>query len=94
MPNTVDNIFVVTFLILRRSKKMEVGCTAVPMILTSVLLTYPIASRVCGVIYLILLRVTADAASFDRGMLSVSWGVQCSAFFFLPVNSFFFGQLA
>ena len=44
---------------------------------------YSVGSRrVRGVIYLCSLRVKADAASFDRGMLSVSWSAQFSVFSF------------
>ena len=62
---------------------MEVGCTAAPLVLTYGFL--PQRVSVYGVIYLLLLRAKADVASFDRGMLSVSWGAQFSVFF-LPVN--------
>ena len=59
---------------------------------TNLWLTYPILSRVCGVIYLFLPCVKADAASFGRGMLSVSWGAQFSTLF-LPANCFFLSSL-
>ena len=39
--------------------------------------------------FLLLMRAKADVASFDCGVLSVSWSAQFSVFC-LPVNFFFF----
>ena len=55
---------------------MKVGCAAAPLIRTSVF--FPQRVSVYGVVYLLLLRAKADVVSFDRGMLSVSWGAQFS----------------
>lgn len=55
---------------------------------TDLWFTYLISSQVCGVIYRLLLRVKAGAVSFDRGILSVTWGAQVLTFFILLVNCF------
>lgn len=55
---------------------------------TDLWFTYFISSQVCGVIYQFLLRMKAGAASFDHGILSITWGAQVLTFFFLLVNCF------
>ena len=67
---------------------MEVGCTVVCILIsphTVAGLLTPVGLG-SGIIYQLLLRSEVDVASFDRRMLSVSWGSQFSAFLYIILS--------